>query len=400
MQTVRKNNDVVEVKMMKWLGGGLGVLGATVASSASAFERGDSPGGPAVNQLNMHEPITRIAAEIGWLHWMMLGICTVIFLGVFGVMFYSIWAHRKSRGVRPAAFHESLGVEVAWTVIPFIIVIAMALPATKTVVAMKDTSNAEVTIKATGYQWKWGYEYVDGPGTGISFLSNLSTPIAQMQGVETKGVNYLMEVDNPVVVPVDTKVRVITTAADVIHSWMVPSLGVKQDAFPGYLRDTWFRSEQTGEFRGQCAELCGKDHAYMPIVVKVVSKDEYATWVQEQQKLLAAQADDPTKEWTGPELIARGQQVYAANCVACHQATGKGVPGTFAALDGSPVVLGPKAGQMDIVLHGKAGTAMASFASLSDVELAAVITYTRNAWGNTGKGQDPIVQPAEITAAR
>lgn len=386
--------------MKKWLGGSLGVIGGLTVSAASAFERGDSPGGPAVNQLNMHEPMTRIAAEIGWLHWMMLAICFVIFLGVFGVMFYSIWAHRKSRNAKPAAFHESLGVEVAWTVIPFIIVIAMALPATKTVVAMKDTSNAEVTVKATGYQWKWGYEYLDGPATGISFLSNLSTPAAQMAGTETKGVNYLMEVDNPLVVPVDTKVRVITTAADVIHSWMVPSLGVKQDAFPGLLRDTWFRAEQTGEFRGQCAELCGKDHAYMPIVVKVVSKDEYAAWVSEQKELMASQADDPTREWTAEEMIARGQQVYAANCVACHQAGGQGVPGTFAALAGSPTVLGPKAGQIDVVLHGRPGTAMASFAALSDVEIASVITYTRNAWTNAGKGEDPVVQPSEITAAR
>lgn len=386
--------------MKKWLGGSLGVIGGLTVSGASAFERGDSPGGPAMNQLNMHEPMTRIAAEIGWLHWMMLAICFVIFLGVFGVMFYSIWAHRKSRGAKPAAFHESLGVEVAWTVIPFIIVICMALPATKTVVAMKDTSNAEVTIKATGYQWKWGYEYLDGPATGISFLSNLATPAAQMAGTETKGVNYLLEVDNPVVVPVDTKVRVITTAADVIHSWMVPALGVKQDAFPGLLRDTWFRAEQTGEFRGQCAELCGKDHAYMPIVVKVVSKDEYAAWVSEQKELMASQADDPTREWTAEEMIARGQQVYAANCVACHQATGQGVPGTFPALAGSQTVMGPKAAQIDVVLHGRPGTAMASFAALSDVEIASVITYTRNAWTNAGKGEDPVVQPSEITAAR
>lgn len=386
--------------MKKRLGGGLGVVGALGANAASAFERGHSPGGPGVNQLNLGEPVTQIAAEIVWLHWMMLTICLVIFIGVFGVMFYSIWAHRKSRGRKPATFHESLGVEVAWTVIPFIIVIAMALPATKTVVAMKDTSNSEVTIKATGYQWKWGYEYVAGPGTGISFLSNLATPVAQMSGAETKGVNYLLEVDEPMVVPVDTKIRVITTAADVIHSWMVPALGVKQDAFPGYLRDAWFRADRTGEFRGQCAELCGKDHAYMPIVVKVVTKDEYLAWVQERQELMQAQADDPTKEWTAEELIARGQQVYAANCVACHQAGGQGVPGTFAALLGSDVVLGPKDGQIDVVLHGRPGTAMASFAALSDVELAAAITYTRNAWANAGKGQDPVVQPAEITAAR
>ena len=386
--------------MKKWLGGTLGGIGALVGGAAQAWERGDSPGGPAVNQLNMHEPITQIAAEIGWLHWMMLGICLFIFICVFGVMFYSIWAHRKSRGVKPATFHESLGVEIAWTIVPFVIVIAMALPATKTVVAMKDTSNPDVTIKATGYQWKWGYEYLDGPATGISFLSNLSTPRAQMDGLETKGVNYLMEVDNPLVVPVDAKVRIVTTAADVIHSWMVPSLGVKQDAFPGLLRDTWFRAERTGEFRGQCAELCGKDHAYMPIVVKVVEQAEYEAWVKEQQELLAANADDPTREWEAEELIARGERVYAANCVACHQATGKGVPGAFPPLDGDKIVLGPAAGQIDVLLHGKPGTAMASFAQLNDVEIASVITYTRHAWSNAGKGEEPTVQPAAITAAR
>ncbi|TSH93337.1 cytochrome c oxidase subunit II [Verticiella sediminum] len=386
--------------MKKWLGVCLGVVGALACSTGRAWERGDSPGGPAVNQLNMHEPVTQIAAQIHWLHWLMLGICLFIFVAVFGVMFYSIWAHRKSRGVKPATFHESLGVEVAWTVVPFLIVIAMALPATSTVVAMKDTSSAELTVKATGYQWKWGYEYLEGEGAGIAFLSNLSTPRAQIDGHETKNVNYLIEVDQPLVVPVDTKVRVVTTAADVIHSWMVPALGVKQDAFPGILRDTWFRAERTGEFRGQCAELCGKDHAYMPIVVKVVEKDEYVAWVEEQQKLLAAAADDPTREWTGEELIARGEKVYASNCVACHQATGQGVPGSFPALDGDKVVLGPKAGQIDVLLHGKPGTAMASFAQLSDVEIAAVITYSRNAWGNQGNGEDPVVQPADITSAR
>lgn len=387
--------------MKKWLGRCLGLAGAMFSGSAAwAWERADSPGGPAVNQLNLTTPVTSIAADIVWLHWMMLAICMVIFVAVFGVMFYSIWAHRKSRGFKPATFHESIGVEVAWTVVPFIIVIAMALPATRTVVAMKDTSNSDITIKATGYQWKWGYEYLDGPATGISFLSNLSTPRAQMEGLETKGVNYLMEVDNPMVVPVDRKIRIVTTAADVIHSWMIPAFGVKQDAIPGFLRDTWFRAEEVGEFRGQCAELCGKDHAYMPIVVKVVEQAEYDAWVKAEKEKMAALADDPTKEWTAEELIARGQRVYAANCVACHQATGQGVPGSFPPLDGDKVVLGPKAEQIEVLLKGKPGTAMASFASLSDVELASVITYTRNSWGNGGKGVDPIVQPADVTAAR
>ena len=390
--------------MKKWLGGCLSGVGAiavaNVAWAQAGFERGNSPGGPSVNQLNLPTPVTEIAADVMWLHWFLLAICLVIFVGVFGVMFYSIWAHRKSRGAKPASFHESVSVEVAWTVVPFLIVIAMALPATKTVVAMKDTSNADLTVKVTGYQWMWGYEYLDGPAAGINFLSTLSTPWAQISGQETKGVNYLLEVDKPLVVPVDTKVRVVLTAADVIHSWMVPAFGVKQDAFPGMLRDTWFRAEQTGEFRGQCAELCGKDHAYMPIVVKVVEKDEYAAWVAEQQALLAANADDPTREWETEELLARGEKVYAANCVACHQANGQGLPGAFPALAGSAVVMGPMQAQIDVLLKGRAGTAMASFAQLNDVELAAVSTYIRHAWGADGKGTDPVIQPSAFTAAR
>lgn len=390
--------------MTKWLSGRLGawvgLLLVNMFISRAAFAVGDSIGGPKVNQLNLHAPVTEIAAQIEWLHWMMLAICLVIFIAVFSVMFYSIWAHRKSRGAVPATFHESIGVEIAWTVIPFLIVIGMALPATKTVVAMKDTSNADVTVKATGYQWKWGYDYLSGEGEGIGFLSNLSTPAAQMNGTEPRGDNYLMEVDNPLVVPVDKKIRVVTTANDVIHSWMVPALGVKQDAIPGFVRDLWFRAEQIGEFRGQCAELCGKDHAYMPIVVKVVSQEDYTKWVEEQKKAMAALADDPNKVWTADELKTRGEKVYAANCVACHQATGKGVPGTFPALDADAAVLGPKARQIETLLKGRPGTAMASFAHLSDVELAAVTTYTRNAWSNAGKGEDPVVQPADFKTAR
>jgi len=385
---------------MKKVRGVLGILATLTAGWVSAQVQ-DMPGGPAVNQLNLPTGVTGIARNISDLHWMMLIICMVIFVGVFGVMFYSIWAHRKSRGVKPAAFHEHLGVEIAWTVIPFIIVIAMALPATRTVVAMKDTSSPDLTVKVTGYQWKWGYEYLDGDAVGVKFLSNLSTPQAQIMGREPKGPFYLMEVDNPMVVPVGKKVRVVLTAADVIHSWMVPDLGVKQDAIPGFTRDAWFRAEQTGEFRGQCAELCGKDHAFMPIVVKVVTQQEYDAWADEQQKLLAANADDPSKEWTEAELIARGAKVYAANCVACHQANGQGVPGAFPALDGSPVVQGDASEQVKLVLNGRQGTAMAAFGQqLNDVEIAAVITYTRQAWGNAGKVQDVAVQPSVIAAAR
>ncbi len=315
--------------MKKWRGI-LGTCAMLMASVASAQVQ-DMPGGPKVNQLNLHEGVTSISRDIMWLHWMLLTICIVIFIGVFGVMFYSIWAHRKSRGHKAATFHEHLGVEVAWTVIPFIIVIAMALPATKTVVAMKDTSSADLTVKVTGYQWKWGYEYLDGPAAGVKFLSTLSTPRAQIENREPKGEFYLMEVDNHLVVPVNKKVRIVLTAADVIHSWMIPDFGVKQDAIPGFLRDAWFNADKPGIYRGQCAELCGKDHAFMPIVVEVMAQADYDKWVEDQKKKMAANADDPNKEWTEAELVARGEKVFAANCVACHQANGKGIPGSFPA---------------------------------------------------------------------
>ena len=385
---------------MKKLRGFLGACAMLFVGIASAQVQ-DMPGGPRVNQLNLSEGVTQIGRDVVWLHWFMLVICMVIFVAVFGVMFYSIWAHRKSRGAKPATFHEHMGVEVAWTVVPFLIVIAMALPATRTVVAMKDTSGADMTVKVTGYQWKWGYEYIDGPATGVKFLSNLSTPRAQIENKEPKGPLYLMEVDNPLVVPVGKKIRVAVTAADVIHNWMVPDLAVKQDAIPGFIRNVWFRAEKIGEYRGQCSELCGKDHAYMPIVVKVVSEDDYLKWATEQKKLLSAAADDPSKEWTAPELISRGEKVYAANCVACHQGSGKGVVGAFPALDGSAIVMGPKGPNIEILLKGKQGTAMASFAAqLNDVEIASVITYTRSAWTNSGKGKDPVISPAEVKAAR
>ncbi|HJV87290.1 MAG TPA: cytochrome c oxidase subunit II [Noviherbaspirillum sp.] len=358
----------------------------------------DSPGGPAVREMTFQPPVTRIAEEIYSLHNLMLIICLVIFVAVFGVMFYSIIKHRRSVGHRPATFHESTAVEIAWTVVPFLIVIGMALPATKTVVAMKDTSNPDLTIKVTGMQWKWGYDYLKGEGEGISFLSALSTPREQVvDPTKVKNDNYLIEVDNPVVVPVNKKVRLVLTANDVIHSWMIPAFGVKQDAIPGFVRDTWFRAEKTGVYRGQCAELCGKEHAFMPIVVNVVSDEDYKKWVDGKKKEMAAKADDPNKTWTVGELKERGEKVYASNCVVCHQPNGKGVPGSFPALDGSQVVNGPKAVQIDRVLNGKGG--MPPWKGvLSDTDIAAVITFTRNNWSN--KAQDNIVQPAEVLAAR
>ena len=373
------------------------IMATGLLMSGSTLAVNDMTGGPAVHQLNFQSPVTAIAADIYELHVWMMVICGVIFLAVFGVMFYSILKHRKSVGHKAANFHESTTVEIAWTVVPFIIVILMALPATKTVVAMKDTSNADITIKATGMQWKWGYDYLKGEGEGVAFLSALATPREQVRGEAVKGENYLLEVDHPLVVPVNKKIRIVTTANDVIHAWGVPAFGVKQDAIPGFVRDTWFKAEKIGTYRGNCYELCGKEHAFMPIVVKVVSEQDYATWVAQQKTAMASSADDPNKTWAVADLAARGEKVYAANCVACHQATGKGVPGAFPALDGSQVVNGMQDGQIAIMLNGK--NAMPSWkATLSDTEIAAVITYTRNSWNN--KASDNIVQPAEVLAAR
>jgi cytochrome c oxidase subunit 2 len=374
------------------------VAAASALFAGSAWAVGDMPGGPAIKQINLTEGVTRIAAEQWWIHNFLMVVCLIIFLAVFGVMFYSIWAHRKSRGAKPADFHESTLVEIAWTVVPFLIVIGLAIPATRMVIEQKDTSQADLTIKATGYQWKWGYEYLKGDGAGVSFLSTLSTTAEQMDGRAPRTETYLMEVDQPLVVPVGQKVRMVLTANDVIHAWMVPAFGVKQDAIPGFVRDTWFRAEKVGVYRGQCAELCGKNHAYMPIVVEVKSQEDYLKWAAGKKQEMLALADDPTKTWQLADLNERGQKVYAANCVACHQATGKGVPGAFPALDGSKVVLGKQDDQIALLLNGKQGTAMASFKQLSDVELAAVSTYTRNAWSN--KPEDNLVQPSDFTAAR
>jgi cytochrome c oxidase subunit 2 len=382
-------------------------LALSAALPALARPQPDITGRPVEHQFGMQPPATGLADYIYSLHNWMLLVCLIIFLGVFGVMFYSVFKHRKSLGHKPATFHESTSVEIAWTVIPFLIVIGMALPATHAVVQMKDTSNPDLTIKVTGMQWKWGYDYLKGEGEGISFLSSLSTP---RSAVGEPGVapttprteNYLLEVDNPVVVPVNKKVRLVLTANDVIHSWTIPAFAVKQDAIPGFVRDTWFRAEQTGTFRGNCVELCGKEHAFMPIVVRVLSSADYSAWVADQKKKMAALAEDPNKVWTIDELKTKGQQVYSTNCVACHQASGQGVPGAFAALVGSPVVLGAKADQIAVLLNGKHSgkypSAMPAWKQLSDTDIASVITFTRNNW--TNKAQENIVQPAEVLAAR
>jgi cytochrome c oxidase subunit II len=387
------------VKTMKSFSNKLALLLLAIGTaSPAAWAVNSLPGGPGVRQLNLHDAATRIAAEQAWLHWFMLIACTVIFIAVFSVMFYSIWKHRKSVGHKPANFHESVTVEVIWTIIPFLIVIGMALPATKVLVASKDTTNADLTIKATGYQWKWGYDYIKGEGEGLSILSTLDSTHREMSNNGAKGQipdDYLLKVDNPLVVPVNRKVRIITTANDVIHAWGVPSLGVKQDAIPGFVRDTWFRSEKVGDFYGQCYELCGKEHAYMPIHVKVVSAQEYSTWVDGQKKKMAAAQDDPAKVWTLDDSMKRGEKVYASNCAACHQANGKGA-GPILPLDGSAIVKdADKTKQIHVVLNGRAQ--MPPWKQLSDTDLAAVITYTKNNWSNkTGQ----LVQPAEVLAQR
>jgi cytochrome c oxidase subunit 2 len=374
-------------------------LGLGAWTSVAAQKVNDLPGGPAVNQLNFAPPVTRIAEEQHWLHWFMMALCAVIFIIVFGVMFYSILKHRKSVGHKSQTLAEPIWVELGWTIVPLLIVIGMALPATKVLVAQKDTTNSDLTIKATGMQWKWGYDYIKGEGEGIGFLSTLDNNhrVMSNSGKPEATDNYLLKVDNPLVVPVGKKVRIITTANDVIHAWMVPAFGVKQDAIPGFVRDTWFRAEKTGDFYGQCAELCGKEHAYMPIHVKVVTAEEYSAWVGEKQKAMAAAADDPSKVWVLADLVKRGESVYAANCAACHQASGKGA-GPIKPLDGSALVVDADKGKIiNVLLNGQNNGAMPAWKQLSDTELAAVMTYAKNTWSNQTQ---QIVQPADVQAAR
>ncbi len=357
------------------------------------------PGMAAALEWNLQPAVSSIAHDIHGLHEYVMILVTVLFVGVFGFMFYSVYAHRKSRGHKAEQFHENTTVEIIWTVIPAIILIIIAWPVTKTVVAQKDTTNPDITIKVTGYQWKWGYDYIKGEGEGISFISTTTTPRDQIEGRAPKGDHYLREVDNEMVVPIGKKVRVLTTAADVIHSWWIPAFGAKQDAMPGFIRDMWFKADTLGTFRGACVELCGKEHGFMPIVVRVVSPEDYTVWVSEQKKKLSATGGESmVASVAQDELTQRGAKVYAANCVACHQLSGKGVPPAFPALDGSKIVLGPKNDQIKLMLDGKPGTAMTAFGQqLSDAELASVITYTRNAWGNkTGEA----VQPSDVKALR
>lgn len=345
--------------------------------------------------LNLPAGVTPISQNAYGLHMMILWVCVAIGIVVFGAMFVSILRHRKSRGAVPAQFHESTTVEILWTIIPFLILVSMAVPATRALIAMEDTSDSDISIKVTAYQWKWQYEYLD---EGIGFFSTLSTPHDQIYGSAEKGPDYLLEVDNQMVVPVGKKVRLLLTASDVIHAWWVPELGMKKDAIPGFINEMWIQVKEPGVYRGQCAELCGRDHGFMPIVVVAKTEAEYNQWVAEQQSTGAAAAADDDREMGMDEMMARGEKVYGTHCAACHQVNGAGVPGAFPALVGSPVVKGPTAGHIDRVLNGKPGTAMAAFGGqLGDADLAAVITYQRNAWGNdTGD----LLQPSDIKAAR
>lgn len=360
--------------------------------------------------VNIPPPASPISAQIYGLHMYILYVCLAIFVIVFSLMFYSIFKFRKSKGAKPDVnFHESTLIEIIWTAIPFLILIAMAVPATKTVLDMKDTSSPDMTVKVTAYQWGWRYDYA---AEGIGFYSNLSTPWSQIgmpgeKATEEKGKDYLLEVDNPMVVPVNKRVRLLVTSNDVIHGWYVPQLGVNQYGIPGFIKDVWFKADRVGTFKGQCSQICGKLHGYMPITVIVKSEEDYAKWVEEAGKtwsnkagaVAAAPAGEPEPE--GPlalaDLKARGEKVYATNCVACHQANGKGMPPAFPALSGSKIVTGPVDAQINILLNGKPGTAMASFARLSDLELAAVMTYTKNSWdNNVGKA----VQASDVKAKR
>ena len=353
-----------------------------------------SPAAWADYAYNLVEPASQVARDIYQLHNWIMVVCLVIFVVVFGAMFYSLLKHRKSAGHKAAHFHENTTVEIVWTVVPFIILMGMAYPAAKVVIDMKDTSNPDLTIKVTGYQWKWGYDYLNDD---ISFFSNLSTPRDQIENRAPKGEHYLLEVDEPMVVPVGKRVRLLITANDVLHAWWVPALGAKQDAIPGFIRDSWFQADRIGTFRGQCAELCGKDHGFMPIVVKVVSEEDYAAWVAGKKGAAEVTQADNTRTFEVAELMTRGQKVYEANCAACHQANGMGL-GIFPAISGSRVANGPMDAHIAMVLNGVPGTAMSAFGGqLSDADVAAVVTYQRNAWDN--KVGDA-AQPAQIAALR
>ena len=351
-----------------------------------------------MNVLNLTEGVTPTSKMVYGLHMQILYIVTAIGVVVFGVMCWSIYHHRKSKGAVAEQFHHSTAAEIAWTVIPILILVLMAIPATKALVFMEQTGDAEMTLKVTGLQWKWKYDYLDEDISFISSLAQDSNDARQIgSGIDPNTVeNYLLDVDNYVVLPIKTKIRILTTAADVIHGWWVPDLGWKRDAIPGFINDNWTYIEEPGVYRGNCAELCGRDHGFMPIVINAVPKAEYAVWVEEQKAVKLAAAAGADREWTKEELLEKGKAVYAANCVACHMAEGQGLEGLFPALKGSAIVNGPASEMIMQVLNGK--NMMPAFKDLlNDVDIAAAITHERNSWGNTAADT---VQPSDIKAAR
>ncbi|GAB4349658.1 MAG: cytochrome c oxidase subunit II [Immundisolibacter sp.] len=350
----------------------------------------------AAYEMNLVRGVTEASHNAFNLHMIALWVCVAIGVVVFGAMFYALFAFRKSRGAVAANFHENTTVEVIWTAIPVVILIAMAAPATMSLLALENTADSDLTIKVTGYQWRWQYEYID---QGVSFFSNLAASSRDAVKADPAAVeNYLLDVDNPLVVPIDTRIRFVFTSNDVIHSWWVPALGWKQDTVPGFINDAWTNIPEPGVYRGQCAELCGKDHGFMPIVVEAKTQEDYDAWLEAKKAEAEAAMSGADREWTLDELVERGKEVYGTYCVACHQANGQGIPPAFPSLVGSPLTTGPIEGHVDIVLNGKAGTAMQAFgAQLNDVDLAAVITYERNAFGNT---MGDLVQPSQIKAAR
>jgi cytochrome c oxidase subunit 2 len=343
--------------------------------------------------LNMTRGVTDISNEVFELHMLIFWICVVIGVVVFSVMFYSMYAHTKKKNPVAASFHENHKLEIAWTIVPFLILIAMAVPASKTLVKIYDDEAGDVNIQVTGYQWKWQYNYLEDD---ISFFSNLSTDMDEINNLVPKGEHYLQEVDEMVVIPAGKKVRFLITANDVIHSWWMPAFAIKQDAIPGFVNTAWTKVDKPGVYRGKCTELCGKNHGFMPIVVKVVEQEEYNQWVDEKKQAAIKMAELTTKDWTAQELVERGESVYAVNCVACHQTNGQGIPGIFPALAGSDIVMNQKDKNIEILMEGVQGAAMNSFSYLSEVELAAVITYTRQSWGNAENGDGEIVVPKDI----
>ncbi|WP_434999362.1 cytochrome c oxidase subunit II [Vibrio scophthalmi] len=370
-----------------WLWLTLKVGAAISAFSASAEEP----------VLNMTQGVTQISGQVYDLHMLIFYICCAIALIVFGAMFYSIFKHRKSKGAVAAHFHESTKVEIIWTVIPIIILIAMAIPATKTLVAMEDTTQSDLTVKITGSQWKWHYSYF---GEEVEFFSLLATSQKQIDGIEAKGAHYLLEVDNPLVLPINRKIRFLMTSDDVIHSWWVPDFAVKKDTIPGFINEAWTRIDKPGVYRGQCAELCGRAHGFMPIVVHAMEEDDYDAWLSDQKVQLALAKEQAAQALgsvlTLEELMLEGEQIYVERCAVCHQANGEGIPGAFPAIKGSAVVTGDLDAHISTIVNGVAGTAMQSFSNqLTEQEIAAVITYQRNGFeNNTGD----VVQAADINA--